>query len=202
MYFDRDGHAPMPWWGKILIGVGFVLAGAVVTALTAGTGVGFIAAFGSALLVSAKAVAISTAISAGIGFAMGGLTTGTWEGAFFGMLDGTIDGFMWGGIFAGGAQILSGGFKVLANLGIKTTASGGIKNTGILAPNRVRKAGEIADIATKGQKIHEYGGQFFKIGKFLKLDVGAKTLLHLHMWPAFAAHVPLGTILAGVIGGF
>ena len=48
--------------------------------------------------------------------AVGGITTGTWEGAFNGMLDGAVDGFMWGGIFAGGAQVLSGVFKGVATI--------------------------------------------------------------------------------------
>ena len=41
-----------------MIGLGVVLIGAALTAVTAGTGTGVMAAFGSALLTSAKAVAI------------------------------------------------------------------------------------------------------------------------------------------------
>ena len=126
MYSDETGYSPLPWWGKLLIGIGFLVVGAAVTALTAGTGAGFMAAFGAALLTSTKAVAVSTAISAGIGFAVGGLTTGTWDGAINGMLESAVDGFMWGGIFAGGAQILSAGFKGLAKLGVPTGKTGGI----------------------------------------------------------------------------
>ena len=119
MYSDETGYSPLPWWGKLLIGIGFIVVGAAVTALTAGTGAGFMAAFGAALLTSTKAVAVSTAISAGIGLAVGGLTTGTWDGAINGMLESAVDGFMWGGIFAGGAQILSAGFKGVATVANK-----------------------------------------------------------------------------------
>lgn len=81
---------------KLAIGAGVVIAGAIVTAATCGTDLGFFAAFGEALLTSAKAVAISTAISAGIGLAMGGITTGSWKGALDGMLDGIAAGFIGG----------------------------------------------------------------------------------------------------------
>ena len=136
MYSDETGYSPLPWWGKLLIGIGFIVVGAAVTALTAGTGAGFMAAFGAALLTSTKAVAVSTAISAGIGLAVGGLTTGTWDGAINGMLESAVDGFMWGGIFAGGAQILSAGFKGLAKLGVPTGKTGGIAKTGFMSPDK------------------------------------------------------------------
>ena len=48
MYIDPSGN--IPWWGKLLIGLGVVLIGAALTAVTAGTGAGVMAAFGSALL--------------------------------------------------------------------------------------------------------------------------------------------------------
>ena len=198
MYADEAGCEPLPWWGKLLIGVGFIVLGAVVTALTAGTGAGFAAAFGAALLTSAKAVAVSTAISAGIGLTMGGLTTGTWEGALNGLIDGAVDGFMWGGIFAGGAQILSGGFKQLAKAGMDFSKKGFYK---VLTPNRLRSTKEIIGIAGKGQKYYEYGGTLIKIGKNF-LDISNKTFLHMHLWFTGKAHIPIGIVLAGIIGGF
>lgn len=33
------------------------------------------------------------------------------------------------------------------------------------------------------------------------LDISNKTFLHLHLWFT-GAHIPLGTILAGISGGF
>lgn len=174
---------------KLLIGIAFMVVSAVVTALTAGAGTGFLAAFGSALISSTIQVGISTAISAGIGMVVGGITTGTWQGALNGLLNGAADGFMWGGIFAGGAQIFCGGFKVAANLGVATGRNGGIqltKNLKILSPNNV--------------KFYENGGTLLKIGKNFRLDVGAKTMLHMHMLGA--EHIPIGTILASFLGSY
>ncbi|HIS36517.1 TPA: RHS repeat-associated core domain-containing protein [Candidatus Scatousia excrementigallinarum] len=199
MYIDPSGN--IPWWGKLLIGLGVVLIGAALTAVTAGTGAGVMAAFGSALLTSAKAVAISTTISAGIGAAIGGLTTGTWDGALNGLIDGAVDGFMWGGIFAGGAQILSAGFKGLAKLGMTTGRHGGIAKTGFLSPDKLRKSQDIAKIAQRGQKFYDYGGTIFKFGKYAHIDVSTKSFLHLHLWFT-ELHLPFGTVLAGIIGGF
>ena len=201
MFTDESGCSPLPWWEELLIGLGFIIIGAAVTALTAGTGLGFMAAFGSALLTSVKAVAISTAISASIGLIMGGLTTGTWDGALNGMLEGAVDGFMWGGIFAGGAQILSAGFQGLAKLGVATGRAGGIAKTGILSPDKLRTPASISKIASRGQKFYDYGGTILKFGKYAHIDVSTKSLLHLHLWVA-QAHLPLGTIGAGIIGGF
>ena len=199
-YVDPDGHAPIPWWGKLLIGIGVVLVGAVVTALTAGTGAGFMSAFGAALLTSAKAVAISTAISAGIGLTVGGITTGTWEGAFNGMLDGAVDGFMWGGIFAGGAQVLSGVFKGVATIANNAGKLQTLKQSPIFSPDRLKGAKEIAGILKKGQKFYDYGGTLVRIGKFAHIDVSTKALLHLAVFGF--KHIPIGTVIAGIIGGF
>ena len=201
MYSDETGYSPLPWWGKLLIGIGFIVVGAAVTALTAGTGAGFMAAFGAALLTSTKAVAVSTAISAGIGLAVGGLTTGTWDGAINGMLESAVDGFMWGGIFAGGAQILSAGFKGLAKLGVPTGKTGGIAKTGFMSPDKLRTPEGIAKIANRGQKFYDYGGTLLKFGKYAHIDVSTKSLLHMHLFFT-QAHLPLGTVLAGIIGGF
>ena len=111
MYADPSGHLP-EWAWKLIIGTVFILAGAFVTAATAGAATAFWAAFGSALLTSTIQVGIGTAVSAGLGFIAGGLSTGTWEGAFTGMIDGAVDGYMRGGIISGGSQILSGLMKV------------------------------------------------------------------------------------------
>lgn len=159
----------------------------MVTALTAGTGTGFMAAFGAALLTSAKSVGISMAISVGIGATVGGITGG-WEGALQGFANGLADGFMWGGIFAGGAQILSGVFKIAANAGVATGRNGGIqltKNIKVLSPNNL--------------KFYENGGTLLKIGKNFRFDVGSQTLLHMHLLKF--NHVPLGIILSSLFGG-
>ena len=54
------------------------------------------------------------AYSAGVGAVVGGITGG-WEGALQGFSNGLADGFMWGGNFAGSAQILGGASKLLAS---------------------------------------------------------------------------------------
>ena len=205
--YDPSGHSWESFWNgvgnwfvdnwvKLTIGTAFIIGGAIVTALTAGTGMGFVATFGSALLTSAKAVGISMAISASIGTIVGGITGG-WNGALQGFSNGLADGFMWGGIFAGGAQILSGGFKLLAKSGVSYSKQG----FKMFTPNRLRDAKEITKIANKGQKFYEYGGTLIKVGKNM-LDISNKTFLHLHLWFTGGTHIPLGTILAGIIGGF
>jgi len=200
MYSDETGYSAMPWWGKLLIGIGVVVLGAVVTALTAGTGTGFMAAFGSALLTSAKAVAISTTISASIGFTMGGLTTGTWEGAFNGLINGAIDGFMWGGIFAGGAQIVSAGFKGIATIANKFGKLKTLKKSPFFSPDRLKSAKEITSILRKGESFYDYGGTLVRFGRFAHIDVSTKSLLHLAIFGF--KHIPIGTVGAGIIGGF
>lgn len=122
-------------------------------------------------------------MGAGTSVASNRVSTGSWEDSGKAALDGTVngfaDGFMVGGIMAGGSQALSGGFKLAAEAGIKTGAKGGIKGTGILAPNRLRTENEIAKIGGRGQSFYDYGGQLFKIGS-IKMDIGSKTFLHMH----------------------
>ena len=118
-----------------------------------------------------------------------------------GFTEGLVDGFMWGGVFAGSAQILSAGFQGLAKLGVATGKNGGIAKSGFLSPNRLKGAKEIAYIAQKGQKFYDYGGTILKLGNYAHLDVSTKSFLHLHLWFT-EMHLPLGTVLAGFIGGF
>ena len=210
-YCDPSGHSWESFWNgvgdwfsdnwvKLAISAGVVIVGAIVTAATCGTGLGFFAAFGGALLTSAKAVAISTAMSAGIGLAVGGITTGSWKGALDGMLDGIADGFMWGGIFAGGAQIISGAFKAYAQVANHYNRLSAVKKSPFFSPDRLKNATEIAKIAQKGQGFYDYGGTIVRFGRFAHIDASTKSLLHL------AAlgfnHIPIGTIVAGFIGGF
>ena len=186
----------MPWWGKLLIGLGMIVAGALVTALTAGTGSGFMAAFGSALLSATIQTRISVGISMGIGAFIGGITGG-WEGMLEGFIGGAIDGFMWGGVFAGGAQILSGGFNIAARLGAKTGIKGGLKigkHVKVLSPNSAKHI--------------ESGGTLLKIGsmvrhgKNIRIDVGIKTFLHINVEVGRNWHIMIGKYIAGILGGF
>ena len=196
-YADPSGHSWESFWNgvgnwfednwvKLTIGAAFIVVGAVVTFFTAGMGTAGLLAAGSALLASAKAVGISMAVSAGIGAGIGGITGG-WEGALQGFSNGLADGFMWGGIFAGGAQILSGAFKIAANTGVATGRKGGIKlskNVKILSPNSL--------------KFYENGGTLLKVGQNFRFDVGAQTLLHMHFLKF--NHFPIGTILSSFFG--
>ena len=207
MNVDEDGRSWLRnignWfknnWKKIVVGVAVVVAGAVVTALTAGAGTPFMAALGSALLSSAVQVGISTAVGAGIGFVTGGISSGTWQGAFQGMLGGAVDGFMWGGIFAGGAQIVGGGFRIAAKLGVDTGRNSGIylwKNgPKILSPDK--------NVWNPKNPFTLSGGTLLKYGKVNRLDTGAQWGLHMHLTLTGAKrHLPIGTIIAGLIGGF
>ena len=172
-YVDPSGHK-FEWWQKILIGTAFIVAGALVTAAIASTG-GFAAAFGAA-------------------------TTGTWQGAMNGMVDGAIDSFMWGGIFAGGAQIMSGIFKGYAQIANHFGKLKQVKSSPIFSPDRLKGATEIANIASKGQRFHDYGGTIIGFSKNIHLDASTRSLLHLAFYKF--PHVPVGTVLAGIIGGF
>ena len=204
---DRDDDGRLSWLAKIAIGIGAVIVGAAVVAATAATGGA--AAFIGAAVAGVKAAAISGTIGAAVGAATSAVShrvsTGSWDGAGKAALNGAVngfaDGFMTGGIMAGGSQVLSGGFKLAANAGLKTGTSGGIKNTGILSPNRLRSTQEIAKIAQKGQSFYDYGGQLFKFGS-VKLDIGSKTFLHLHIALTGSRHIPVGIIGSGIYGGF
>jgi predicted anti-sigma-YlaC factor YlaD len=75
MYSDITGYAPKwlndigNWfenhWVEIVVGVAFIVLGALVTGLTCGVGTTFWAAFGSAMMTSAVQVAASMALSVG-----------------------------------------------------------------------------------------------------------------------------------------
>ena len=181
-----------------MIGAAVIIAGALVTAAIASTG-GFMAAFGAALLTSLKTTAVSTAIGASIGLAVGA-TTGSWQGALNGMVDGAIDSFMWGGIFAGGSQIMSGVFKRYAQIANHFGKLKQVKSSPIFSPDRLKDAKEIANIAKKGQRFYDYGGTLIGFSKNIHLDTSTMSLLHLALFRF--KHIPVGTIVAGVIGGF
>ena len=78
--------------------------------------------------------------------------------------------------FAGGAQILSAGFKGLAKLGVPTGKTGGIAKTGFMSPDKLRTPEGIAKIANRGQKFYDYGGTLLKFGKYAHIDVSTKSL--------------------------
>lgn len=164
-----------------MIGTAFIVGGALVTALTAGAGVGFMAAFGSALL--------SSTIQVGISVLVGGLVSVANGGGFFDNVgDNIASAYMWGGIFSGGAQILGGGFRIAANKGVTTGRAGGIKlgNSGvkILSPDKNNWA--------------KAGGTLIKFGNGFRIDTGAMWGLHMHILSS--GHLPIGAVIAGFIG--
>ena len=121
LFIDDNGEGWKSFWNKIgnwvkrnlkelIIGTVFILAGALITAATAGAGIGFMAAFGSALLSSS--IQVGTSIAVGI-MVNGFINLANGENFFTNFGDTIANSFMWGGIFAGGSQILSGGFRVL-----------------------------------------------------------------------------------------
>jgi len=182
-------------WKEVVIGVAFIILGAVVTALTAGVGIGFMAALGSALLSSTIQVGISMAISVAIS---GIISVANGGGFFDNVGDSLASGFMWGGIFAGGAQIVGSGFRTAANLGVKTGRNGGIS---------LGKSGANMFSADKNNWT-KAGGTLIKLGKNTHLDIGAHWGLHLHTalnsakWlPNILKHFPIGAVIAGIKGG-
>ena len=172
-------------WEKLVIGTAFILVGALVTALTAGAGVGFMAALGNALLSST----IQVGISVGTSVLIKGVVSIANGGGFFDNFgDNIANAYMWGGIFSGVAQILGGGFRIAANKGATTGRTGGIKlgNSGvkILSPDKNNWA--------------KASGTLIKFGKAFRIDVGAMWGLHMHILSS--GHLPIGAFIAGLIG--
>ena len=170
---------------ELIIGTAFIVAGALVTALTAGAGVSFMAALGSALLSSVTQVGISIAT----GVITNGLSNIANNQNFFDNVGDTIaSSYMWGGIFSGGSQILGGGFRAAANKGVPTGRKAGIRlgksNIKVLSPDK--------NNWTKA------GGTLIKFGSKFRLDAGAMWGLHMHILNS--SHIPLGAFLAGIIG--
>ena len=159
-FVDPSGHE-LEWWGKILIGAAFILIGATVTFFTAGMGTVGLAAAGSALLATAKAVGISMAVSSGIGAISGAIRNG-WEGALYGFTNGLVDGFMWGAIFAGTAQIFGAASKLLANRSVNFS-----KDFNLLYGNRNSPS-------TTLLRVNKSGKQLFRI------DADTAHLWHFH----------------------
>lgn len=75
-----------------------------------------------------------------------------------------------------------------------------LKQSLIFSPDRLKGAKEIAGILKKGQKFYDYGGTLVRFGKFAHIDVSTKVLLHLAVFGF--KHIPIGTVIAGIIGGF
>ncbi len=182
MNMDPSGHAWYDvvgdWfrnhWKEVVIGAAFIIGGAIVTALTAGTGTAFWVAFGSALLTSAIQVGTGMAV----GVAVNGVVNLCNGSNFFDNVGETLaSSFMWGGIFSGGSQMLSGGLrwaqsaKHIRFKGIDT------KYFGFLSPDK-------AYHPMPGATILRFGT---RRGLKVALDIGrygihAHLLSGLHLW--------------------
>ncbi len=194
--YDPTGHSWESFWNgvgdwfqkhwvEVVVGTAFIVGGALVTALTTGAGVGFMAAFGSALLSSD----IQVGISIGTSVVVDGLASVITGGNFFDNIgDSIAGGYMWGGIFAGGSQMIGGAFIVAANSGFATGRNAGIKlgNTGIklLSPDKNNWV--------------KAGGTLIKFGGKVRFDIGAMWGLHMHILKS--GHIAIGSIIAGLIG--
>ena len=125
MMTDPDGAFTLTWWQKLLIGLAFIVLGAIATAISGGS---FMAAFVCGLTYAAKS-AVSGAI---MGAVLGCLTSAfrgenALEGLRQGFVDGFADGFMWGGITAGLSNVVKpGSFCFIA--GTKVLTDHGHKN--------------------------------------------------------------------------
>jgi hypothetical protein len=202
--FDPTGHSWESFWNgvgdwfsdnwvKLAIGAGAIALGVLTmgaATLISGAGMAAVlSAMGTAAVSSLIQVGISTAISAGIGFAVGGITSGSWEGAVDGMLNGIADGFMWGGIFAGAGQVLSGAMKI----------------TRTLAPNfNGAQIGRVKLWSPNAAGNPNTGGTLIKFGRFNRIDSEIGNMIHIHLklLGRTINHFPIGMIAGGVIGGF
>ena len=191
MYTDISGYAP-EWlgaignwfeehWVEIAVGIAFMVVGAVVTGLTCGVGTTFWAAFGSAMMRSTVQVAASMAVSVAVnGFA--NLNSGN---SFFSDVgDSLARGFMWGGIFSGGSQIISGGFRFLrSTFGYKGINS---DTFGLFSPDKLY--------------LDQAGSTLLRIGTRKGLRLAIDTGRYgLHMHIAGRAHIWLIPELVGII---
>jgi hypothetical protein len=191
MYSDISGYAP-DWlnaignwfeehWVQIAIGTAFIVVGALVTGLTCGVGTTFWAAFGSAMMTSAVQVAASMAVSV----AVNGLVNISLGNTFFTDVgDSLARGFMWGGIFSGGSQIISGGFRFLRS----TFGYKGINSDmfGLLSPDKLH--------------FDQAGSTLLRIGtrKGLRLAIDTgRYALQMHI--VGSAHIWLIPELVGII---
>lgn len=101
--FDPSGHSWESFWKgvgdwfsdhwkEVVIVTAFIVGGSLVTALTAGAGVGFMAVFGSALLSSTIQIGISVGTSVLVG---GSVSIANGGGFFDNVGDNIANAYMW-----------------------------------------------------------------------------------------------------------
>lgn len=184
-----DTGGQLSWLAKIAIGVAAIAVGVGVTVLTGGAALPALAAGAKAALISGAISAGTRAATTAVSSAIAGDNISTVvKKTATAAVNGFADGFMTGGIMAGGSQVISGGFKIAAQLGTKTGKAGGIK------------LGKVKILSPDAKWHKNNGGTLIKIGKTTRVDVGSNTLLHMHI-PNTTTHFPIGMIISGAIGG-
>ena len=93
-----DEGGTLSWGAKILIGSAVILALAIVTVATAGTGTALACAAAGALEGAVTGAAVGAVSGAATGAITHRITTGSWEGAGQAALEGAADGYMLGSI--------------------------------------------------------------------------------------------------------
>lgn len=199
-------------WVEILIGVAFIVVGAILTALTGG-------AFLAALVAGLKFALVSALVSGAINVALytgGTLISGgklSFSDAMTAFGDGLASGFMWGGIFAGVSMGISAGFRFAASKGVTAGPSKNFKLGRRMYPDNYNPDG---------------GGTIWNFAKTPKspgfrFDVDIRTLtrsggilpnyFHLHLpivgnnsikiLGIIKGHIPIGLYgsIAGGVGG-
>ncbi len=190
--FDSTGHSWKSFWNdvgdwfkthwiELAIGTAFIIGGAVITALTCGTGTTAWAAFGSALLSSA----VQVGAGIGTGILANGISNIIQGNDFFDNIGDTIaSSYMFCGILSGGSQILSGGFRFLkTKIGFKGLDS---KYFGFMSPDKLY-------YDKPGMTLLRLGA---RKGIRLALDLG-KYGIHAHIFN-WAIHIPLIPLINGL----
>ena len=190
--FDSSGHSWKSFWNsmgswfsehwvELAIGTAFIIGGAVVTALTCGTGTTAWATFGSALFSSI----IQVGASIGTGVLVNGVSNLIQSKDFFDNVGDTIaSSYMLGGILSGGSQMLSGGFRFLrAKTGFKGIDS---MNFGLMSPDKLYHE-------KPGMTVLRFGS---RNGAKLSIDFG-KYGIHGHIWK-WSTHIPLIPEIVGL----
>ena len=196
---DENGNWPN--WGnvakKIAVGIGAVLVGATVVAVTATTG-GIGAVFAGAVVTGVKAAALSGAVGAVIGAGVSAVSNrvsnGSWKGTGKAVVDGAIngfaDGFMTGGITSGVGMSIGAIGKTSSGIQIGKTAKPqyGKVNAGYGTPK------------TNGSTVLSVQNNAGK--RMFSLDLDAVNGVHAHLPKLFPnKHIPVGSILSGAYSG-
>lgn len=199
MYTDISGYTP-EWlnaignwfeehWIEIAIGTAFIVAGVLTMGIAAYIGGATFAGVMSAMCSAISVSLIHVGISMGISAVIGGLISADTGGDFWsGFTDGLASGYMWGGIFAGTAQMVSGAMSITRSLAPQFNGF---------------KIGSVKIWSPNGATNPNIGGTIIKFGRWNRFDAEYSRMIHV-AWTVFGHnlnHIPIGTVLAGILGG-